>query len=75
MGMLLSRRRHGGCSVLRWDAAARCYRCGLISAPDDVLARWPRPLRRWIDRRAWRWIASGSGCDADWEIALEQSPP
>ena len=68
VGMLLSRRRHGSCAALRWDAGAGRYLCGLISAPDEVLTRWPRALRPWIQRQARRWIASGSGCDADWEV-------
>jgi hypothetical protein len=65
-GALLSRRLRGACTALRWSETARCYRCGLLSAPDEVLARWPRPLRQWIHRHAGRWIASGQGCDADW---------
>lgn len=51
LGMLLSRRRQGPCAALRWDAARQRYLCGAL----DV--RWLAPLAR-------RWIAAGSGCDA-----------
>jgi len=56
--MLLSRRRRGACSALRWDEAQRRYLCGALSEPAAVLgARWLAPLAR-------RWIAAGAGCDA-----------
>jgi len=64
LGMVLSRRRSGACSALRWDAAAKLYRCGAISAPETVLPqrlRWAAP---WLTRLARRWIAAGRGCDS-----------
>ena len=58
LGMLLTGRRSGPCALLRWDEAARCYRCAAISeAPEGA---WGG-LRR---RLAARWIAAGQGCDA-----------
>lgn len=57
LGMLLSRRRTGPCSALRWAEAARRYECGAVAGrrgPWAVLAR--------------RWIAAGRGCDSDAEV-------
>ena len=72
LGMLLSRRRHGACAALQWQAGAGPYRCGALSAPEAVLAKaLPRPLRGlapwlapWLARLGWRWIAAGQGCDS-----------
>ena len=70
LGMLVSRRRHGRCAALRWDAGSRHYRCGLlgVSADPAVPPRGSR-LVRWL---VWRWIAAGSGCDSTAEVI--QSP-
>lgn len=67
LGMLVSRRRHGACVALQWDAAAARYRCGMISAPRRHLplgAGWLAPL---IGSLARRWVAAGVGCDSDLE--------
>ena len=72
LGILLSRRRHGACVALKWQAGVGLYRCGALSAPESVLASaLPRPLRGlvprlapWLARLAWRWIAAGQGCDS-----------
>lgn len=63
VGMLLSLKRRGACSALRWDDSARHYVCGaLTSAP------WPlKPLMR-------RWIAAGAGCDAELEASAPGKP-
>ena len=63
LGVVVSRRRTGSCSALRWSAEARRYHCG-------VLADARQPLWRWLVRR---WIASGVGCDA--ELASEPVRP
>mgnify|MGYP003597837311 CR=1 FL=1 len=55
IGIIVSRRRKGACSALRWDAAAQHYRCGLM---DKAVLR---PMVR-------RWIAAGSGCDAQIDV-------
>ncbi len=57
LGVLVSRRRHGACTALQWDAPQRRYRCGLAAgrSPLAALAR--------------RWIAAGRGCDSDAEVA------
>ncbi|KQP43552.1 hypothetical protein [Pseudorhodoferax sp. Leaf274] len=76
LGMLLSRRRRGACSAVRWDEGQGRYLCGALSAPAEVLgARWLAPLAR-------RWIAAGIGCDARFSIAPDaqevtpaRSPP
>jgi len=67
LGMVLSGRRQGACSALRWADADKRYVCGAISDPAGVL---PRPWR-WaafmLRRLAPRWVAAGQGCDADLE--------
>jgi len=73
LGMVLSRRRHGACSALRWQAATRTYQCGaLVDTPQvlhDALPRFVRRLAPWLvgvlRRLAPRWIAAGQGCDCD----------
>jgi len=59
VGMVLSLKRHGACSALRWDGAASRYVCGAMAS-----APWP------LNRLMRRWIAAGIGCDA----ALESAP-
>jgi hypothetical protein len=54
VGMVMSRRRHGACAVVRWDAAQLRYRCGAAQG---------RPV--WMQRLILRWIAAGRGCDSD----------
>jgi len=57
LGALASRRRHGACDALRWNASDRRYRCALAAgrSPLAALAR--------------RWIAAGRGCDSDAKVA------
>ena len=72
LGVLASRRRRGACAALRWDAAARQYRCGLVAAPAEWLGprwRWLAPLLRPLARR---WISAGRGCDA--AVTVERPP-
>ena len=77
--MLLSRRRHGTCRALRWDAAQAVYRCGAITEPravvSDALPRgwqWLAALPAAVlGRLARRWVAAGQGCDSD----LQPQPP
>ncbi|WP_334134742.1 hypothetical protein [Tepidimonas sp.] len=72
LGVLLTRRRRGACVALRWVAAERRYRCGALAAPGEVLHWGDGPLGRWLTARVrpWlaRWIATGSGCDCDWDV-------
>jgi len=58
VGMLVSRKRHGACTALRWDDAQRRYRCGMMSTRPGW---WPGLLRQLMQR----YIAAGEGCDAD----------
>ena len=64
LGMLVSRRRRGACTALRWSDADQRYWCGLLSDPSDVtgLTRpWAvRALAAWARRS----IAAGVGYDA-----------
>ncbi|MES3014314.1 MAG: hypothetical protein V4750_11385 [Pseudomonadota bacterium] len=59
-GRLLTLQRRGACRLLRWDDAARHYRCGLLAAA-PVRGRWST----WLQRGLHRWIAAGVGCDSD----------
>lgn len=55
LGMLVSRKRSGACSALRWDDGR--YRCGLAAHRNRLVARLAR-----------RWIAAGSGCDSTAQV-------
>lgn len=76
LGALLSGRRQGACDALRWADDEQLYRCGAISAPQDVLSRalphWLRPigigLSPLMARVAKRWVAAGQGCDSTLEV-------
>lgn len=73
LGVVLSRKRLGACSALRWDAGLAVYRCGALTEPQVVLPfalRWAAPVLR---RLARRWIAAGAGCDATLEVATPKS--
>jgi hypothetical protein len=56
LGRLISGRLAGACHGLRWDEAARRYRCG------------PAQARGVLGALARRWIAAGRGCDSDAEV-------
>ncbi len=79
--MLLSRKRHGACHALRWDAAQTQYRCGAITEPLGVVkAALPPALERLapvlaavLVRMARRWVAAGQGCDSDLQPQSPQS--
>lgn len=81
VGMLLSRRRHGACGALRWDAAQSVYRCGAITAPHAAVVDALPPWLRWLapvpvallKRLARRWVAAGQGCDSD--LQPQATPP
>lgn len=81
LGMLLSGRRTGACNALRWDAALTQYRCGVITAPQEVVVQaLPRGLHGLgpavaplLRRVGLRWIAAGIGCDS--HLELEESDP
>lgn len=82
MGILVSRRRRGACRALQWQEAAGVYRCGMISAPQQIL-RTLHPSWRWLIAWAavpvaWlarRWIAAGTGCDSSLEVAASSTMP
>ncbi|MBP6901834.1 MAG: hypothetical protein KBC73_17190 [Burkholderiaceae bacterium] len=67
LGMLASRRRHGACRALWWDAADGRYRCALLSGARRLWPRLPRPLEAGLAVLARRWIAAGIGCDSSLE--------
>ena len=66
--MLVSRKRTGACTALRWSDADQRYRCAMVADPGAVTG-WTRP---WAVRAlAWlaqRWIAAGVGCDASLQV-------
>lgn len=75
VGVLLSGRRTGACAALRWNGAL--YRCGALTVPRDVAAerlphnlRWLAPILEFgLRRLGARWIAAGTGCDCELEVA------
>lgn len=77
LGAVLSGRRLGACDALRWDAAARRYRCGMLTDTAQVLRqhlpRWLRGLAvgapLWA-RLSRRWIAAGQGCDSSLVVEI-----
>ena len=83
LGILLSRRRQGACVALRWSEGLHQYRCGALSAPQDVLQSvmpWPflariPGLSRILASAAGRWIAVNQGCDSSLEPEPLQELP
>jgi len=74
LGMVVSRKRTGACTALRWSDRQGRYLCGLVAEPAAVLGprwRWATPL---VARLARRWISAGSGCDAELESAPGNTP-
>lgn len=73
LGVLLSRRRIGACSALRWQAMGPNYRCGALTEASEVLreslpgfAHLALPTLAWLlARLGRRWIAVGAGCDCE----------
>lgn len=63
LGALVSLRRSGACSALRWDDASGYYRCAMVTTPTEALPALPRWLAPGVARLARRWISAGSGCD------------
>ncbi|MBT0569412.1 hypothetical protein KIK84_03680 [Curvibacter sp. CHRR-16] len=59
IGVLVSRRRQGACTALRWNVQQQRYHCGVLVA-----------VQRWAVLRSLvtRWIAAGQGCDCSIEI-------
>ena len=76
VGILLTGRRSGACSAVRWNDAIGQYRCGAIVATREVLVQalphgshWMAALLTPLMRRAaMRWISVGSGCDSQLEV-------
>lgn len=79
--MVLSRKRHGACDVLRWSDTQQQYRCAALMEPDTLVRRvlpaalrWlVRPLAFLLRRLARRWIAAGVGCDSNLEPGRKDS--
>ena len=68
IGAVLSGRRDGACTALRWSPDAGCYRCGLLTETRAVLPgiiAWAHPV---VARLGRRWISAGSGCDCSLEV-------
>ena len=75
IGIVVSRRRRGACRALRWDGLGNRYRCGMVSEPAAVLGLDPRWPLGWLAALARRWIAAGSGCDAQLEYTPVRRAP
>ena len=71
-GVLVTGRRTGACAALQWRDDAGLYRCGLVSAPSEVLRWLPRALAPLASRLARRWISAASGCDSN--LVVEPAP-
>ena len=63
LGMVLSLKRMGRCSALRWSDAERRYLCGAISDASSTLPWGLKWLAPRLSQVARRWVASGIGCD------------
>lgn len=66
---LLLGHRRGTCPALYWQEDAGRYACGMVLTPESYLHWLPARCSAFAGRRFRRWIAAGSGCDADIEIA------
>jgi hypothetical protein len=81
IGMVVSRKRSGACTALRWQEGQGRYVCGVLDAAAQRRARaasstgWMGPMHRLGAGLWWRWvrrhIAASVGCDAD----FAQAPP
>ena len=63
LGMVLSLKRMGRCSALRWSDTDKRYLCGAISDARSTLPWGLKWLAPRLSQVARRWIASGIGCD------------
>jgi hypothetical protein len=83
LGVVLSGRRSGSCSALRWHADGQRYHCGALTDAEGVLrASWlPLPgaaltvLARWLPKLAHRWVSAGTGCDCDLATTAQAVSP
>lgn len=83
LGILLSRRRQGACVAIRWNEGLGQYRCGALTAPQEVLQSvmpWPflarvPGLSRVLASAAGRWIAVNQGCDSSLELEQPRELP
>ena len=75
LGMILSRKRSGACTALRWSDALAQYRCGALTEPEQIAKdtlphgltfAYPMILGI-LHQSAERWIAAGKGCDCSLE--------
>lgn len=62
-------RSAGPCPALEWNDAQGRYRCGLLARPRHYLGWLPAIGERLARRLFARWIAAGTGCDCQAEIA------
>ena len=73
LGMWVSRRRTGPCAALRYSEADQRYWCGMVADPGSVTGlRHPWAVRA-LSALARRWIAAGTGCDAQLQAEKAQS--
>ncbi len=74
LGVLLSRKRSGGCRAVVWDEAHERYQCGALQRWNTRAASRPAGrLVAWLmERLVRRWIAADRGCDATLEVDARQ---
>ncbi|MDH5538937.1 MAG: hypothetical protein OEY03_05990 [Rhizobacter sp.] len=68
LGQLLSGRRHGACTALRWDDRQQRYQCGAVVDPLEIWSWLPVVAGPWARRLARRWISAAKGCDSDAQL-------
>lgn len=65
LGAVLSFSKKGPCKALQWSQSELQYRCGALGDP----VAGGRGIQGLRARLVGRWIAAGSGCDCDLEVA------
>ena len=72
LGIVVSRRRHGRCAALQWQADPPRYVCGLLADPRRHLPAAAGFAAPWLRALAARGISAGSGCDADIDTLADE---
>jgi hypothetical protein len=62
LGVAITHKVRGPCRALVWSPLSLGYRCGVLTSPRRFVRWLPVQL---VQRIARRWIAAGTGCDAE----------